>query len=240
VTASTQGDRSPHERAELVARLAHEIRGPVSTLRGLAGTTLAHYDGLDDAERREFLELIRHEADRLERVVEEVALALKLDAGAMSFERRTADVASVVKTVAEAADVGTHPLELDADDEVKARIDASRLSVAVRELIDNAAAYSPPGASIVVRVRREGDDAVIEVVDRGPGIPAGEHEAVFERFARWRPAGYEDRPGAGLGLFITRAIARGHGGDASIVTAPTGGTMLTVRFPAEGWKAGDG
>ena len=94
MSASGRGDRSAEDRAELVARLAHEIRGPVSTLRGLAGTTLTHYEGLDDAERREFLELIRQEADRLERVVEEVALALRLDAGRLTFDRRSADVGS--------------------------------------------------------------------------------------------------------------------------------------------------
>jgi signal transduction histidine kinase len=222
------------DRAELVARLAHEIRGPVSTLRGLAGTTLAHYDELDDGERREFIELIRHEADQLERVVEQVAFALKLDAGAVTFDRRPTDVAALARDAAAATDVGFHPLEIDADAPVTARVDTAQLGVAVRELIRNAAAFSPADAPIAVRVRRDGPDAAIQVVDEGPGIPPDQHEAVFERFARWRPAGYEDVPGAGLGLFITRAIARAHGGDASIVTEGAGGTMLTVRLPAEG------
>jgi signal transduction histidine kinase len=232
--ASTGGDRTTEDRAELVARLAHEIRGPVSTLRGLATTTLAHYDGLADGERREFLELIRHEADRLERVVEQVALALKLDARAVTFDRRPSDVAAVVRHAAAATDVGGHPLEIDADEPVTARVDAARLGVAVRELVRNAAAYSPPDAPIAIRVRRDGADATIEVIDRGPGIPPEQRDAVFERFARWRPAGYEDVPGAGLGLFIARAIARAQDGDASIVTEEAGGTMLTVRLPAEG------
>ena len=234
MSASGQDDRSAEDRAELVAKLAHEIRGPVSTLRGLAGTTLTHYEGLDDAERREFLELIRQEADRLERVVEEVALALRLDAGRLTFDRRSADVGSLVRDAAERADLGMHPLELDAEDGVTAPVDATQLRVAVREVLDNAAAYSPPDAPIVVRVLRDGADALIEVEDRGPGIPPERREAVFERFASWRPDGYEDRPGTGLGLYITRAIARGHHGEASIEAARTGGTMLTVRLPAEG------
>jgi signal transduction histidine kinase len=234
VVAATGGDRTTEDRAELVARLTHEIRGPVSTLRGLAGTTLAHYDGLDDGERREFLELIRHEAARLERVVEQVALALKLDVGSATFHRRPSDVAALVREAAAAVEVGDHPLEIDASEPVTAAVDASHLAVAVRELVRNAAAYSPQDAPIVVRTRRDGADATIEVIDRGPGIPPERHEVVFERFARWRPAGYEDVPGAGLGLFLTRAIARELGGDASIAAGPTGGTMLTVRLPAEG------
>ena len=228
------GDQTSKDRAELVAKLAHELRGPVSTLRGLAATTLSHYDGLDDGERREFLELIRLEADRLERVVEEVALALKLDADAVSFERRPSDVAALVREAAESVDVGPHPLEIDADDPVTATVDVAQLATVVRELVLNAAAYSPSDAPIGVRVRRDGADVTIQVIDRGPGIPPEQHDAVFERFARWRPAGYEDRPGAGLGLSITRAIARELGGDASIAAGRTGGTMLTVRLPAEG------
>ena len=227
-------DPTAADRAELAAKLAHELRGPVSTLRGLAGTTISHYDGLNDGERREFLELIRQEADRLERVVEEVALALKLDAGAVTFDRRPADVAAIVRDAAAATDVGVHPLEIEADEPVTARVDAAQLAAAVRELVRNAAAYSPRDAPIKVRVRPDGADVTIQVIDRGPGIPPEQHDAVFERFARWRPAGYEDRPGAGLGLAITRAIARELGGDASIAAGPTGGTMLTVRLPAGG------
>jgi two-component system, OmpR family, sensor kinase len=221
------------DRAELVERLTHELRGPVATLRGLVGTSLLHYDGLDDAERREFLELIRVEAERLERAVEQVALAMKLDAGSVRFDLRTHDLTAIAEEAARAVAIADHPLEVDATGPVAASVDAALVGTVVRELVANAAAYSPPDAPIVVRVRRDRDAAVLEVVDRGPGIPDEAREAVFERFARWRPAGYEDRPGTGLGLHLSRAIAREHGGDASIADAPGGGTMLTVLLPAE-------
>ncbi|MGH2681173.1 MAG: sensor histidine kinase [Actinomycetota bacterium] len=221
-------------RAQLVSKLTHEIRGPVSTIRGLAGTTLAHYDRLDDGERREFLELIGVEAERLGRTVEQVALALKLDAGALRFDRRTQDVGVIVRGAAEAAETGDRPLEIVVDAGIEAPVDRLHLAVVVRQLLENAATYSPPGSPISVRIRREDADTVLEVVDRGPGIPSDRREAVFERFADWRPPGYEDRPGTGLGLFICRAIAREHGGDASIADGPAGGTMLSVRLPAEG------
>jgi two-component system, OmpR family, sensor histidine kinase KdpD len=221
-------------RAEIAARLAHEIRGPVSTIRGLAGTTLAHYDGLSDEERREFLGLIRHEAERLEQAVEQVALALRLDAGSVRFDLRPRDLAEVVRDAAETTDVGDHPLELDASDPLEASIDAGLVARVVRQLVDNAAKFSPPGSPITVRVRRDGGDGLIEVIDRGPGIPPDRRQSVFERFADWRPPGYEDRPGAGLGLYICRAVASAHGGDASIAEGPQGGTMLRIRLPAEG------
>jgi signal transduction histidine kinase len=221
-------------RADLVAKLTHEIRGPVSTIRGLTGTTLLHYERLSDDERKEFLHLIRHEADRLERAVEQVALVLKLDAGSLRFDIRPHDLGDIVREAALGAETGDHPLEVDVAEGLEAPVDRTHIGSLVRQLIDNALTFSPPGAPIEVRLRREGDDALIEVVDRGPGIPPEKREAVFERFADWRPPGYEDRPGTGLGLFISRAIARAHGGDASIADGPAGGTMLIVRLPVEG------
>jgi signal transduction histidine kinase len=225
---------TPQSSADLVSKLSHEVRGPVSTLRGLVGTTLAHYDRLSDDERREFLHLIKHEADRLERTVEQVALALRLDAGSVRFDIRRQDLGAIVREAAQAAEVGDHPLEVDATDPIEAPIDGGLLSAVVRQAIDNAVTFSPPDSPITIGLRRDGDDALIEVTDRGPGVPPDKREAVFERFADWRPPDYEDRPGAGLGLFISRAVARAHGGDASIADGPAGGTMLVVRLPVEG------
>jgi two-component system sensor histidine kinase KdpD len=224
----------PEDAAELVATLSHEIRAPVSTIRGLVATTLTHYDGLNDGERREFLELIRHEAERLERTVEQIAAALKLDAGSIHWDRRPHDVGAFVRETVDGTDLAPHPVELDVEDGVRASIDAIQLAFGLRQLLDNAATFSPPDAPIAVRLRRDGEEAVIEVTDRGPGIPPAQREAVFDRFAAWRPAGYEDRSGTGLGLHLCRAIARAHGGDASIASGSTGGTMLTVRLPVEG------
>lgn len=227
--ARSDGDH----RAELVARLAHEVRGPVTTLRGLAGTAIAHYDGLSDDERKEFLGLIRTEAERLEATVEQIALALRLDAGAIRIEPGRHDLAAIARSAVEAEDVGDHPLRVDAPEPVEATIDPRHLITVVRQLVRNAATFSPPEAPIAVAVRRDGDDAVLEVRDAGPGIPAERRDDVFERFAGWRPPGYETAPGSGLGLFIARALVREHGGWIAIEDAPEGGTMLAVRLPVE-------
>jgi signal transduction histidine kinase len=221
-------------RSELVARLAHEVRGPVSTLRGLAGTALAHYEGLSDEERREFLALIRTEAERLERTVEQVALAMRLDAGSVRFDIARRDVSAIARSVAETQDLQGHPVAIQADDAVEAPVDVSLLTTVLRELLRNAAAFSPPEATIAIATRRDGDHAVVEVRDAGPGIPPERRREVFERFAGWRPAGYETVPGPGLGLSIARRIVLEHGGSISIEDAPGGGTMLEVRLPGVG------
>ena len=225
---------TPESSADLVSKLTHEIRGPVSTLRGLVNTTLTHYDRLSDHERQEFLHLMRHEADRLERTVEQVAFALKLDAGSVRFDIRPRDLAEIVRETAQAADTGDHPMEVDVAESIEAPVDGALIASVVHQLIDNAVTFSPPDSPITVGLRRDGDGAVIEVTDRGPGVPPDKREAVFERFADWRPPDYEDRPGTGLGLFICRAVAREHGGEASIADGPPGGTMLLVRLPVEG------
>ena len=231
---SEDGARSDAlDRAELVARLAHEVRGPVTTLRGLAGTALAHYDGLSDDERREFLGLIRTEAERLEATVEQIALALRLDAGAIRIDPGRHDLAAIARSAVEAEEMDDHPVEVEASEPVEATIDPRHLTTVVRQLVRNAAAFSPPEAPIVLAVRRDAGEAVLEVRDRGPGIPAERREEVFERFTGWRPPGYETAPGSGLGLFIARTLVREHGGSISIVDAPEGGTMLAVRLPLE-------
>jgi two-component system, OmpR family, sensor histidine kinase KdpD len=226
-------------RAEIASKLAHEIRGPVSTLRGLAGTAIAHYEGLSDGERLEFLGLIRQEAERLEATVEQVALALRLDAGSLRFDPIRQDLAGVVSSAVRSVDVGPHPIEVDAPGQLEGIVDATHLTTAVVQLVRNAALFSPPEEPISVVLRAEGADAVIEVTDRGPGVPAEHREEVFERFAGWRPIGYEAAPGPGLGLFIARAIVERHGGTISVTEGAEGGTMLRIRLPLEGPRGTD-
>ena len=170
--------------------------------------------------------------------MEQVALALKLDAGSLRFDIRPHDLGALVREAAQEAETRRSPARgrHGRGPRGAGRPDPRHRthSPADRQRDDVLAA----GAPIEVHLRREGHDALIEVIDRGPGIPPDEREAVFERFADWRPPGYEDRPGRGLGLFISRAIARAHGGDASIADGPDGGTMLIVRLPAGGTNGG--
>jgi signal transduction histidine kinase len=131
-------------RAELVSKLTHEIRGPVSTVRGLVGTTLAHYAALSDEERREFLRLIRREAERLERAVEQVALALRLDAGSLRFDIHPQDLGVIVREAVEAAETADRALEVDVADPVETPVDGFHIALVVRELIGNAVTFSQP------------------------------------------------------------------------------------------------
>jgi signal transduction histidine kinase len=225
-------------RAEIASMVAHEVRGPVTTIRGIASTAATHYDGLDNAERREFFELIEQESRRLLAAVDQTSLALRIDARSLTYTMGLTDLAQAVRQGVEKAAVTSHPVHVVAEEGVELKGDRARIAQLVTQLVDNASKFSPAGSPITVRSVRDGDDALIEVDDRGPGIPVEQREVVFERFVRWRPKGYEEQPGNGLGLFISRGLAAEHQGEISVEDGPGGGTMLRVRLPVGGAARG--
>jgi two-component system, OmpR family, sensor histidine kinase KdpD len=224
------------ELRAIASAVAHELRNPIAAIRALAQTGASMYDGLGDDDRQEFFRLIDDEAARLSQVADEAATALKLEAGSLAYDLRDDSVAEVVREAVGGDGHADHPVSVEADGDVRARVDRVRLGEVVARLIDNAAKFSPSGAPIVVRARRDDGRAVIEVEDRGAGIDEAHREAVFDRFTHVRPPGYEDVPGAGLGLFICRAYVEAHGGRIAVCDATggsTAGTMLRVELPAE-------
>ena len=230
--ASDRADEIMGGRAEIAAMVSHEVRGPVSTIRGLAATARNQYERLSDGERREFLGLIEQESGRLLETATQASLGLKVDAATLAFDLRPQELEPVIAAGAGAAAVGDRPLRLSVDDGLRAAVDRRWFSEIVRQLIDNAAKFSPPETAIDLSARRDGTAIVVEVSDLGPGIDAEQREAVFEKFTTWRPEGYSEAAGSGLGLFICRGIVAEHGGDISIEDRAGGGTILRVRIPA--------
>lgn len=220
-------------RAEIASVLAHDVRSPVATIKSLATTTTQSWERLSDPERTEFVGLIEQEASRLLDTVNQASLALKVDARTVVHERHPVDLAAVVLEGIEAADVGEHELTADLAPGLTVSADHRHLAEMVRQLVDNAAKFSPPDGPITVSTTERDGAAVIDVVDAGPGIPVERRHEVTQRFTSWRPDGYEDRPGPGLGLFITCGIAAEHGAEVAIGDAPGGGTILRITFPLE-------
>jgi two-component system, OmpR family, sensor kinase len=125
-----------------------------------------------------------------------------------------------------------HPVSLDLAGEVVVNGVADDLHRLAGNLIENALFHTPAGTPVTVSVRREGDNAVLEVADRGPGVPLDMRERVFERFAR---GGGDAAPsgGSGLGLAIVRAVTSSHGGTVELLDAQGGGARFVVTLPAE-------
>ena len=218
--------------------ISHELRGPISTIKGLAVTTRTYFDQLPDDEKREFLALIEQESDRMLEIVSQASLAMKLSAGVLPTTMAPADLAAIVREGVGAAGLGEDrqvDLELG---QVTIEGDRTHLVEVVRQVVQNAGEYSPPGEPIAVSLTLESDDAVLTIVDRGPGIPEDKREHVFTTFPNWRPSGYEEVQGTGLGLFISRALVAEHRGEISVDGAPGGGTILRIRVPRGGHERG--
>ncbi len=221
-------------RAEIASIVAHDVRGPAGTIRSIAGSLRTSYERLGDPQRLEFVGMIEQESLRLLRVADQMSLGLKTDAGTLAFTFVVRDLEGPVLQGLHDAEAGDREVRVEADTELRASIDARWLAEATRQGIENALKFSPVDTPIDLSVRGDGADALIEVADRGPGIPPDMHEAVFAKFCRWRPYGYEDRSGSGLGLFIARSIAAAHTGSAIVIDRPDGGTILQIRVPLEG------
>src|SRR3990172_7447074 len=220
-------------RAQIASMISHELKNPIMSIKGLASTGSRMYASMSDDERLEFFGLIDEEAGHLKALVDETATALKVDAGTLAYSFGRADVGELVREAAWKSPHGEHPLVVETEPGVTVSCDRLRLSEVIDHLLDNAAKFSPAEEPIEVRTYRSDGTAVIEVTDRGPGIPPERREDVFEKFARYRPRGYEELPGSGLGLYICRAHVIAHGGRISVEDPPGSGTMLRVTLPEE-------
>jgi signal transduction histidine kinase len=234
--ASDRATQVMEGRAEIASIVAHDVRGPAGTIRSVAGSLRTSYERLGDPERLEFVGMIEQESQRLLRVADQMSLGLKTDAGTLAYAFVERDLEGPVLQALHEADVGAREVRVDVDGAVRAPIDGRWVTEATRQGLENAMKFSPPEAPIDLRVRGSDVSALIEVEDQGPGVPDELHDQVFQKFCRWRPIGYEDKQGSGLGLFIVRSIARQHDGDATIANRPDGGTILQIRLPLEGAK----
>jgi signal transduction histidine kinase len=230
--ATDRADEVLSGRAEIASVIAHDVRSPVSSIKSIAASTIANYDRLDDAQRLEFVGMIDREARQVLDVVHQMSVALKVDAGSLELVRRPTAITDVIRHAVDEAETGDRSLEVADAPGLTATVDARWLAEAIRQVIDNAVAFSPEGTPVRIAVQvADGAPIEITIEDEGPGIPPERREELFERFARWRPAGYEEIPGSGLGLFICRGIVREHGGDATIENGAGRGTILRISLP---------
>jgi len=211
-------------RREFIGNASHELRTPLFSLHGFI--ELLTDEDLDEPTRREFLETMREQVDRLQRLAEDLLDLTRLDAGRMHIERRPVDLAELAQDLCDefrAVAVATdHPLELDVD-EARGLGDEQRVLRIGRALVENALKHTPPGTRVLVRAR--GASLIVE--DDGPGIPPEHAGHVFDRFYRVDGA---HASGGGLGLAIARELAEAMGGTLEL-RSRGGRTTLTLGLP---------
>jgi two-component system OmpR family sensor kinase len=212
---------------DFVADASHELRTPLTSI--LANLELL--EGEVDGEAREMAGSALRSSQRMRRLVADLLLLARADAGRQA-PKRVLDLAEAAREAATEASplAAGQPLSLDVPGPVPVLGVADDLHRLVANLIENALVHTPPGTPVTVSASASDGEAVLEVSDRGPGVPPDLRARVFERFAR----GAGDTSagsGSGLGLAIVRAVAEAHGGHVELSEAAGGGARFVVRLP---------
>jgi two-component system sensor histidine kinase KdpD len=225
-------------RSSLLSTVSHDLRTPLAVITGAATTLLDETEGdetgradaeLSKATQRELLSSIVTEADRLERLVASLLDMTRLEAGAVALKREWVPLEELaVSALHRVARLSTRKVEMTfAPGLPLASVDPVLFEQLFLNLFENAAKYTPSDAPIEVVGELSGQELRVEVRDRGPGIPVGSEERIFEKFVRAHAEG----GGVGLGLPICRAIATAHGGRISARNREGGGAIFTVWVP---------
>ncbi len=214
---------------KFVADASHELRTPLTSILANLELLEAELAG----EQRDMADSALRSSRRMRRLVGDLLLLARADAG-RDAPRASVDLTAVAAEAAGEAGAlsSDHPVSLDLPAPVTVHGVSDDLHRLAGNLIENALIHTPAGTPVTVSVRRKGDSAVLEVGDRGPGVPHDMRERVFERFARGA-ADAAPRGGSGLGLAIVRAVASSHGGTVELRDAEGGGARFVVTLPAE-------
>jgi two-component system sensor histidine kinase KdpD len=224
--------RSAEAKSALVASLSHDLKTPLTALTVAAGNL--GLTGLSESERREQIEIVQTELDRLKRLFDNVVEMASVEARSMNAELEWVHPTDIVDAARHqaAAALASHRVEIRGDtDDCLVNLDPRLTSAALAHVLENAAAYSPASCPISVDVRAASNTLTIAVRDRGPGVPVQEIDRVFERFYRGS-ATNNHRFGSGMGLAITAGLLKIQGGRIEAANHPDGGAIFTLHVPA--------
>ncbi len=230
----TAAEAAVRARDELLAVAAHELRTPMTSLRGYTQLTLRRQrqGATVDENTRLALEVVDSQAAKLTRLVEQLLDMSRIQAGKLTLTRQDIDIVELARGVVEAASrqSADHPISLHGQASAVASIDALRIEQVLINLVDNAIKYSPNGGQIDVHVTCPTSDEVqIAVRDHGIGIAPEHRQQIFDRF--YQAVGAESLRGLGLGLHISRQIVELHGGEIRAEFPDDGGSCFIVRLP---------
>ena len=228
--------RADQVRRDFVANVSHELRTPLTAIRGYVEALL---DAPGSPEQtQQFLGIIDRHSLRMDRLVRDLLRLARLDAGQEILAIGDCEIEPVIDDVEHDLEAtlrarGQDVVKQIAGDAQRLRADPAKLADVLRNLLENAANYSPEGGQIEVATRRDGDRVRLTVSDRGPGIPEGDLTRIFERFYRVDRSRTRDPGGTGLGLSIVRHLVELQGGAVSARNRDGGGAVIEVVLPAD-------
>lgn len=220
-------------RDRLVSRVSHELRTPLTSIKGYLDALLEGESGELDPEQRELASVAHRNTVRLEILIGDLLLLSRMEAGQLQLRRAELDLGRSLEGLREElsqlARERSIEITVDVPNGLVCVADKERLEQAVTNLISNAIKYSPEGSPVLILARNIGRETVIEVIDRGVGIPAREIERLGERFFRASTAG--SAKGTGLGVAITRELVELHGGRLEVDSVVGTGSTFRIRLP---------
>jgi signal transduction histidine kinase len=211
---------------------SHELRGPMTIIKGYLTMLEAGSLGELPAKARAVLPLLISKSDEINWLLEQMLEAARLEEGRLELNRQRGDVVEIIDRAIHGMKMllRGHDLNVDEPAEpVEADLDPERFQIVVRNLLSNAAKYSAVGSDITVRIRRKDGMATVAVIDRGVGISPEDQVNLFTRFGRAHSTQHVQ--GAGLGLWLSREIARMHGGDLTVQSDPGTGSTFVLAVP---------
>jgi two-component system, OmpR family, sensor histidine kinase KdpD len=217
-------------RNTLLSSVSHDLRTPLAAITGAASTLLQKDITFGAAERQELVQTIYEEAEHLNQIIRNVLDMTRLEVGAIKVKKEWQPFEEIVGAALHrlAEKLKDRPLKITLPDDLPLiPFDPLLIEQVLMNLLDNAIKYSPQGAPIELSAAVRDGDIVVELEDRGPGIPPGEEEKIFDKLVRGPAAG----GGIGLGLTICRAIITAHGGRIWAENRMGGGAVFHFTLP---------
>jgi len=240
IQARRMAEEANTAKAKFLSMMSHDLRTPLTTIYGHAELLAVGMHGTLTPEQSEDVEIMREACRVLARMIGDILDFAKLESGRVRIEPATVSLADVIERArslvgVQLAESGLGFETGGLDETTSVTADPDRLQQIVLNLVTNAIKFTPPGGKIAVTAERDGDAVLIHVRDTGIGIPAADLSRIFSPFVQLESPDHSPPParrGVGLGLAISRDLARAMNGDISVRSTPGAGSTFTIALPA--------
>jgi signal transduction histidine kinase len=234
VSMSSRIEALERAKSDFLNIASHELRGPMTVIKGYLTMLEAGALGDLSPKAQSVLPLLISKSDEVNWMVEQMIEASRLEEGRLALKKRRRDIVELTESAVDSVKLllsGHHLTVKTPRTPIDADVDPDRFQIVIRNLLSNASKYSPTGTEIEVDIHRNGERATISVTDRGVGISPEDQIHLFTRFVRIEST--EHVKGAGLGLWLSREIARMHGGELSVNSEVGHGSTFNFTVPLE-------